>query len=290
MNKIKIPGHSGSDVIVEFKNKCGLYVKKVSSNDRLMLQADKQRLFISENDHLDIVSPRIIKNCFLNTSGTYEFHMSYITGLDMISFICQSSIDDVEEFTLSLFSYFDKIIHDCEVKYVVNKVLLKKIKSVSIELFKNPLIQKNNKSEFLINVLNRLDHDINSREVNLPKGICHGDLTFSNMMYNIHTRKIVVFDFLDTYFESPIQDMIKIKQDLAFNWTFQKFPNKKDVDKKRFNIVRSYLDNEFENYFKSFKFYNENYKVLQIINLLRILVYSKDCKTISYLLECIKRL
>lgn len=290
MNKIKIPGHSGSDVTVEFKNKYGLYVKKVSSDNRLIAQADKQRLFISKNDHLSIVSPSIIKNCYLNAEGKYEFCMSYVTGLDMINFICQSSINDVEEFTISLFNYFDKIIHDCEKKHVANKVLLKKIKSVSMELFKNPLIQKNNKSEFLIKVLNRLDNDINNRVINLPEGDCHGDLTFSNMMYNIHTKKIVVFDFLNTYFDSPVQDMIKIKQDLAFNWTYQKFPNKQDVDTKRFNIVRSYLDNKFENYFKSFDFYSENYRTLQTLNLLRIMVYSRDYKTINYLLECIKRI
>jgi hypothetical protein len=287
---IKIPGHSGSKVSINFDSYCGMYVKKTSNDNRLVNQAYKQKLFFDKKIHDNITSPKIIKNCILNDDGLYEFHMKYITGFDIISFMSQSSVNEVSEFTEFLLRYFDKIIYNKTEEKVVNKVINKKINSVSESLMRNVHVRRNKNFKMLDSIIINLRKDVNNKVITLPVGVCHGDLTFSNMMYNIHTKKIVIFDFLDTYFESPVQDMIKLKQDLDFSWTFQKLHSQKQIDKKRYEIVTTYLNTKFEKYFKSFDFYNDNYKILQTLNLLRVIVYSRDCTTINYLIKCIERI
>lgn len=285
---IKIPGHSGSKLVINFDNSHGLIVKKISNEKRLEVQAKKQEMFLLSSMHDNITSPKITKSCFVNEQKCYEFHMKYIVGSDIISFLSQSSTQDIQEFTKTLFEYFSKITNT-KVFKSANKDINKKIKSVRSLLCSNPHIKNSDKIQFLMNTVDNLYLEVNSKDIVLPVGNCHGDLTFSNMIYNPHSKKIVLFDFLDTYFESPVQDMIKIKQDLKHNWTLQKMTDHRGLDKNRFEIVKRYLDDTFENYFKSFDYYCVNYKLLQTLNLLRVLVYSKDCTTINFLLECIKR-
>jgi hypothetical protein len=289
-NNIKIPGHSGSKILIDYDKQNNVFIKKISSDKRLIRQSKKQKIFINRSDHINITASEIIKECFINKHNEYEFHMKYIEGLDMIEYFRLASLKDLEMFTKNLFRYFNKIIVNSKIYKNANKDISNKIDSVYYALLDNELIKKSNKEKFLVNIIDELIKELRSKDIILPVGDCHGDLTLSNMIYNTHSKKIILFDFLDTYFESPVQDMIKIKQDLTFNWTFQKFSNKEEVDKNRLKIIRNYLDVKFENYFKSFEFYNENYNVLQILNLLRVLVYTKDCTTIDYLIKCIEDL
>jgi len=48
-------------------------------------------------------------------------------------------------------------------------------------------------------------------------GPCHGDLTLSNMILS-PSKGLVLIDFLDTYFESPLQDVAKLRQDFYYGW------------------------------------------------------------------------
>ncbi len=52
----------------------------------------------------------------------------------------------------------------------------------------------------------------------VPIGTCHGDLTFQNMLVDPVNRELCVFDFLDSFVESPLQDIAKILQDCRHQW------------------------------------------------------------------------
>ncbi|KAF2395651.1 hypothetical protein EJ06DRAFT_266508 [Trichodelitschia bisporula] len=54
------------------------------------------------------------------------------------------------------------------------------------------------------------------REV--PIGPCHGDLTLANMLVDPENRELCVFDFLDCFVESPLQDIAKLLQDVRHQW------------------------------------------------------------------------
>ena len=54
-----------------------------------------------------------------------------------------------------------------------------------------------------------------------PAGDCHGDLTLSNIILS-HSKGLLLIDFLNSFLESPLQDVAKIRQDLVYGWSFRK--------------------------------------------------------------------
>lgn len=60
-------------------------------------------------------------------------------------------------------------------------------------------------------------------ELLLPLGPCHGDLTLSNLILDTASG-ITLIDFLDTFLETPLQDVAKLKQDFVYGWSFRKDP------------------------------------------------------------------
>lgn len=55
-------------------------------------------------------------------------------------------------------------------------------------------------------------------QLKIPLGVCHGDLTLSNMIFS-QGQGLVLIDFLDTFLESPLQDLAKVSQELEFGWS-----------------------------------------------------------------------
>tara|TARA_B100001142_G_C14299415_1_gene642205 strand:+ start:1277 stop:1612 length:336 start_codon:yes stop_codon:yes gene_type:complete len=103
------------------------------------------------------------------------------------------------------------------------------------------------------------------------------------MLIDTNNMKIYLIDFLDSFIETPLFDIIKIRQDTCFNWTLNLY--KYNCDKNKIIITMNYLDNKINNYFKKYIWYEKCYKYYQILNILRILQYSKDNKIVCVLLK-----
>ena len=58
------------------------------------------------------------------------------------------------------------------------------------------------------------------QDLQIPVGTCHGDLTLQNMLVDPINRELCVFDFLDSFVESPLQDIAKLLQDCRHQWFF----------------------------------------------------------------------
>jgi len=58
-------------------------------------------------------------------------------------------------------------------------------------------------------------------EMVFPLGPCHGDLTLSNVILDPMSG-ITLIDFLETFLETPLQDVAKLKQDYVYGWSFRK--------------------------------------------------------------------
>lgn len=114
------------------------------------------------------------------------------------------------------------------------------------------------------------------KEVYLPVGPTHGDLTFSNIIF---ADRIWLIDFLDCYIESPILDLIKLRQDTKENIICG--------DCVRAGPVLGKLDEYFSNLLKKLG-YESLYPLLQTLNLVRILPYVKKTKNYLPILEKIK--
>jgi hypothetical protein len=115
-----------------------------------------------------------------------------------------------------------------------------------------------------------------------PMGSCHGDLTLSNIIFN-PVNGIVLIDFLDTFLESPLQDVAKIKQDFIYGWSFRKSSNtlklKADIlCKACFPPIITIIED----------FYKQQVDVLTLLALLRIAPYVRDEITRSWLLNSLR--
>ena len=117
-------------------------------------------------------------------------------------------------------------------------------------------------------------------DILIPVGLCHGDLTFSNILFNGNNYYLI--DFLDSFVETPLQDIVKIRQDTAYRWSQLMYT--KRYDAVRLHIVMEKIDREIDAYFSNkYQWYREYYQVMQLMNILRILPYAHEQRVIDYL-------
>ncbi len=123
-----------------------------------------------------------------------------------------------------------------------------------------------------------------SDDLAFPIGPCHGDLTFSNFIFD-PINGITLFDFLDTYIESPLQDISKLKQDYIYGWSFRKhssFLQLKCNIHTRFNEPLAIRQIE--------RIYPIQTKILTLVTLLRIMPYVKDDLTYKWLRDSVSKI
>ena len=113
-------------------------------------------------------------------------------------------------------------------------------------------------------VFNELDE-----EINIPVGQCHGDLTFSNILFNGNNYYLI--DFLDSFLESPLLDLVKIRQDSNYGWSQLMYGH--DFDSVRMRIISDKIDKEIDIYYSTF----------QLMNFLRVIQYAKEERTVAFL-------
>lgn len=289
---IDIKGHSGCDIdIIEENNK--LYIKKSSKDpkylDRLYQQGLKQQSDVAAKT---IKTP----NVYEVVKGKDEAYilMDYIYAKNFVDYFEHASVDDVNHFIDTFIEYINLEIDFCIIEPVSKDVFVNKMKSIISNCEKNELLTTN----ALVNLLtvgkiltDKVD-DVLQRalkvfenlpdEVMLPVGKCHGDLTFSNILFT--NNKFYFIDYLDSFVETPIQDIVKLRQDTAYLWSTMMYT--KDYDSIRLKMMFKYIDEKIDDYFKNNnKYYKESYNMLQLMNILRILPYVKEVKVRDFLLK-----
>lgn len=114
----------------------------------------------------------------------------------------------------------------------------------------------------------------------LPMGYCHGDLTFCNVLAT-STGRTYLIDFLDTPFDTPLLDVVKLRQDTAHGWVKQ-FT---DVDDRTLEmadkiITRTFYENDA---------YCRMYTPLAVLNILRVVPYAQSTRTVDWALQELDR-
>ena len=137
-------------------------------------------------------------------------------------------------------------------------------KEVASNKIRNKLLTlKNSNCEFLIQFI--VDY-LDKIDINIRKSFCHGDLTVSNILF--HPRKIYLIDFLDSYIDTFIIDLIKLKQDLYYHWIL-KVNNISNLRiTQSFNCIWDYIETKYNHYLDT-----DIFHVLEILNFLRIEPY-----------------
>ena len=143
-------------------------------------------------------------------------------------------------------------------------------------------IEKRNKNKVLKNILAKYKKKYLNKLNKVkfyPKGLCHGDLTLSNMI--IEKNKIFLIDFLQTHNDSIVQDLSKVYQEFKLGWSSRNLNHQEYLRSKL--IYENIVD---KNFFKSFsKKILDPLKCEIILTLFRIFPYvnNNDIKTIDWL-------
>ena len=160
-----------------------------------------------------------------------------------------------------------------------------KIQSVGINLF----IQKID--EIKKNIIDDIDLEskINQLKIeflkdsflDIPCGVCHGDLTLSNIIVS-RTGALNLIDFLPTFVESPLWDIVKIFQDLKYGWSYRDLKGPERASAKIFflNCLPSQI-------FMYEKVFNRQILLFDSLNLARLCPYIKNNKTRNWIINAL---
>lgn len=242
----------------------------LSEKYRLNLQILKQKKFYENNILENIKIPKIIST--INKGDKFICRMEYIKNSDnFIDFLNRNNFIKIKILANKLIFIIESLINKCNYQFIKKNTINNKIKDIELNLKNNIYTNKLNIRFILDIISNKIDYFCN---IKIPIGISHGDLTLSNILIGYNNFDLYLIDFLDSFIETPLFDIIKIRQDTYYYWSLNLYKYK--YDKNKIIILLNEIDKIINNYFKKYEWYTKLYKYFQIINLLRVLQYSKN--------------
>ena len=276
--EIEIKGHSGCQIdIVNGGN--SLFINK-STNDkkyipRLYKQAVKQRN-ASKIAYQHIRVPEIYE--IEHMDEYLNIKMEYIYSKNYVDYFEDAGFDQISFFIKALKIFVDSEIKSSKITSVSKNIIIDKYNDVCDKIAKNKFISNDTEINVILKkssiIFNGLDEVIN-----VPVGQCHGDLTFSNILFNGNNYYLI--DFLDSFLESPLLDIVKIRQDSNYGWSQLMYEH--EFDTVRMKIISDKIDEEIDSYYRKYEWYNKYYRIFQLMNLLRVIQYAKKEKIVIFL-------
>lgn len=284
--EIDVKGHSGCSICVRREsNQIFLYKSSTDPNylQRLVLQAEKQKAAASAKNYYHIRVPEIYD--ILQSESETSVKMQYIYSKNFVEFLEQAGFEQIGYFIDAMTHFIEYEIKQSQMKKVPASVFQHKFREVKARIENNPIYQGKVKiNKLLLNcqdVFNGID------DMEIPVGLCHGDLTFSNILFNGNNYYLI--DFLDSFIETPLQDIVKLRQDTFYKWSQLMYKN--HFDEVRLKVICDKIDFEIDKYFSErYEWYKHNYHIMQLMNILRILPYANEPNVVNYLLEIVNDL
>ena len=275
--EIEVKGHSGCQIELK-REENDLFVYKSSCDKkyfpRLLKQAQKQqKAFQTEYQHIRI--PQIYK--ITEDDKHVSVKMEYVYSKNFIEYFESAGFEQIAYLIKALILFLEKELKESYIQTIDKNIVLNKFFDVKEKINSNELLNHDRTISEIIAQSHKIFDSLN--EIKIPVGTCHGDLTFSNILFNGNNYYLI--DFLDSFIESPLLDVVKIRQDSAHQWS--KLMYTKNYDELRLEIVSSKIDREIDSYFQRYEWYTHFYKIFQLMNMLRILQYAKEEKVINYL-------
>lgn len=291
MKRIEVEGHSGCQIQIK-KMHNNLVIDKFTKDEkyipRLDAQLEKQKNASKNNVTSNIIVPKII---YTDTSWPGEYHgiMEYVYGKNFVQFFEYADKMTIDKFITTICEFIRDEIESsiCVAEYETDE-LYKKWQSVKKNMMN---IYKNDSPYYssIMKIIEQCDEIFmpNMKFENFYVGNCHGDLTFSNIIFR--DNEYALIDFLDSFIESPIMDIVKLRQDTKYKWSTLMY-NSKDYDKTRYDMICKYIDEQIDSNFKKYLFYKDSYAIFQLMNFLRIVQYAKKDDVTIYLINTINNI
>lgn len=283
--KIEVKGHSGCQIdVVNESNE--IYVYKSTADpkyiERLVLQAEKQ-CAAAEIEHQHIRVPKIYD--IEKTDETVVVKMQYVYSKNFIEFFEQAGFEQVDYLIGALEYFVEHEISKSKSQTVSASIFQDKFAEIKSKCESNPFYQRDERIASILSRSEWVFAELN--DMLIPVGLCHGDLTFSNILFNGNNYYLI--DFLDSFIETPLQDIVKLRQDTCHRWSQLMYT--KRYDAVRLHIVLDKIDREIDTYFSNkYEWYRTNYPIMQLMNILRILPYAHEEKVLCFLKETLESL
>lgn len=269
-SQIQMASHSGAGIKVVYSGDEIIVEKTFHGKDprneaAIKKQADF-RSFATEKYEIQAVDVELTihHNCIVAK-------MPYVEGISGAQVAVHGSRNHANNIRLSLNFYLMVMLAKSKVEKVDRKVVLEKLKQV-----KGRAVPAYIESEF--NEGCEWVSNCCPNPLVIPIGKCHGDLTLSNMILT-QDNKMYLFDFLESFIESPLQDISKIIQDMRHGWSFR---HERAGIKLKGQL---FCEAAFPDYIEVIeRIYEKELKVFSIMTILRIAPYIKneDRETISW--------
>ena len=216
------------------------------------------------------------------TENYVAIHMEYVYSKNYISYFEDSGMNDIKNFISAMKSFVDVEISNSPVQTVPTSRIINKLDDVIDKCRSNEKLKGDTAIQDIL-YKSKMAFQCLSEDIELPIGRCHGDLTFSNILFTGHDYYLI--DFLDSFIESPLLDLVKIRQDSKYGWSRLMYSGQ--TDNVRLSIISNKIDEEINSYYSDYTWYAKYYDLFQLMNFLRILQYAKEEKVIDYLKKVI---
>ncbi len=247
---------------------------------RLRRQILLQRRYRDRNQ-LDSVSiPEVIDECDIDSG--YFATMEYIGLLTCNRFIERAGLNSLERLAHLLWQVIEQELSWSQDRSIECRLFVDKIED----------IRRRTHARASEQVDSRLDSIRSWFEsqgsLTLPCSVCHGDLTLSNILVSPDGTRLAMIDFLDSFVDSPVLDMVKLRQDTLFGWSTRLAAD--PLAQPRACQAMHHLDRLLHSRFVSCPFYNRYHTGLQSLNLARTLPYLHEASMRQFVVTSISHL
>ncbi len=242
-------------------------------NDRLRRQVAKQRTFAKMN--VDGVRAPFVKG-FCDSGELSYFDMEFVPGqtpYELFTYCDGQAVKVLERKILGYLRYIEGVGRKCdgaEFRLKTSEKIAALMGATAHAGFAAYLAEKASSAGFSI-----------------VKSFCHGDLTLSNMI--CMNGDLYLIDFLDSFIDSPMVDLAKLKQDLFYDWTLDNHVDCSTAQRLRIRQVCRRIWRTLEREM-SFWMESDEFRIIEALNFLRIEPYIRGEKMRLKLDEIIKKL
>lgn len=278
-------GQSGCDVEL-LSDPPVLFIRKTSSSldydGRLTAQAVKQASFCASNTLMGVAAPRLLRSGRLGERWSID--MQYCHYDNCIDFLQSASPSAVETLTERLLAIIDQSLRTAPVMTVPSSIVRDKCDVVCGKILTDRSLAAAHdvvrRSADLINELIPVS-------IRLPIGPCHGDMSLSNILIGPRSD-VVLIDFLDVFIDTPLHDVVKLRQDTCHHWALLMYQRAFDAHRVKMSLRA--IDERIVAHVSHADWYAELYLPFQVLNFMRILQYSRDERRTAWVMQTLERL